>query len=429
MTDPRLMRIDRHSALLRERYTEYRHPSGLTVLVFPKHLTTTYACLSVHYGSVNDRFAKDGVQNPAGIAHFLEHKLFENEDGSDTCAAFAAMGAEANAYTTYNRTVYLFSTAEDYAAPLDELLRFVTHPHFTQASVEKERGIITEEIREYNDNPWDRCYQELLCALFRTAPVREQICGTPESIRRITPELLYRAHANFYRPDNMVLVVCGDVEDEQILAAVDKAFPNVAPSPAQLHFFPETEPHGVAKTRTVTRMQVSKPVFCIGIRDADVPRSPEERLRRDLSMNLLCETLFSRSGSFYNGLFEENIISPSFSSGYSSVDNAAFVCLSGEAEQPQIVEERLWNYLDEVKKKGIDSETLERCRRVMYADELRAYDSTEEIAGRLVAFARDGVQGFSCPEVLQSITKEEQEQLLHEVFRPQNTAYSVIEPL
>ncbi len=429
MTDRTTTRIEHQSALLRERYSEYRHPSGLTVLVFPKKLTTAYACLSVHYGSVNDRFARDAAPNPSGIAHFLEHKLFENEDGSDTCAAFAAMGAEANAYTTYNRTVYLFSTTEDYKAPLDELLRFVTHPHFTEASVKKEQGIITEEIREYNDNPWDRAYQELLSAIFRSDPVREPICGTPESIRKITPELLYRAHAHFYRPDNMVLVVCGDVEDEAILAAVDKAFPYAAPSPAQLHFTPPAEQGGVARTYTKMRMQVAKPLFCIGVRDAHLPSSPEKRLRRDLAMSLLCEILFSRSGSFYNELFEENIISPSFSSGYSSVDGAAFVCLSGEADRPKTVEERLWRYLDEVKQTGLDMDMTKRCRRVMYADELRAYDSTEEIAGRLVSFARDGVCGFSCPTLLQEITRDELEQLLHEVFKRENTAYSVIEPL
>lgn len=420
------------SELLRERYCFTRHRSGLPIYVFPKKLTTTFAYFAVRYGSTDNCFCI-GTENvpervPAGIAHFLEHKLFENEDGSDAFEQFAALGADANAYTTYDKTAYLFSCTENFEAALAELLRFVTHPHFTEASVKKEQGIITEEIREYDDRPWDRCFQNLLCAMYQENSVRENICGSAESIRKITPELLYRCYGAFYRPSNMALVVCGDVDLDTVLRIADEHLPKQNDE-EMIRRGRTNEPTEVAKAYVEQAMQVSKPLFSIGIKDPVLPSDPDTRLRRDLCINLLCEILFSRSGDFYNELFETGMITPSFAYGYSCTETFAFTCISGESDEPERVLALLKDYLAKIRAEGLDREVFERCRRVMYADELRAYDSTEEIASRLLAFVFDGTKLFSCPDVIQNITKEELEALLTSLFSDGLFSLSVINPL
>lgn len=426
-----MRRTECTSALLRERYFKIEHESGLEVYVFPKQLTTTYALLAARYGSMDDCFTADGecIRVPDGTAHFLEHKMFENEDGSDSFARFTALGADANAYTSYNRTAYLFSCTGQMEQPLEELLRFVTHPYFTAETVAKEQGIIAEEIRMYEDNPWERGFQNLLCALYRCHPVRKNICGSEASIAQITPELLYRCHAMFYRPSNLVLVVCGDVTEQQVTELAKRALRGCHRLEKPCRTRP-SEPESVCTPQIRTRMQVAKPIFHIGFKDVESGRkSPAERLRRDAAMTLLGETLFSRAGAFYNRLFESELITPSFSFGYSSLEDVAFFELAGESEHPEQVVRALTEELERVCREGICLEELERCRRVLYADEIRAYDSTEEIANRLLNFVLDGGELFSYPQLLQDVTVAQLRELLQTVFQKEHMAVSVVEPL
>ena len=425
-----MKRTEFSSHLLREKYFLVEHDSGLPIYVFPKKLTGIYALFATKYGSVDSTFLADGVEItvPDGIAHFLEHKLFENTDGSDSFSRFSALGADANAYTSYQRTAYLFSCTEHFEESLEELLTFVTNPYFTEQSVKKEQGIIAEEIRMYEDSPWDRCQRLLLCALYHEHPVRKNICGSPTSIRKITPELLYRCHRVFYDLSNMALVVCGDVTVEQVLSIADRVLPQKKVSHSVERILPE-EPPRVAKRSVECRMQVSKPLFSIGVKDPVIPSDPKDRLRRDAAMTLLDEILFSRSGELYNTLFEEGIITPSFFSGYSCTDSFAYHCVSGESDTPETVLERIKAYISEVIEKGIDKEVFERCRRVLYSDELRAYDSTEEIANRLLSFVFDDAEMFSYPELLQDITLTELEELLKDSFLNDYFAISIVYPL
>ena len=418
------------SALLHERYYRMEHTSGLPVYVFPKQLTTAYALFAVRYGSMDSAFYSpegDAVCVPDGIAHFLEHKLFENEDGSDSFAHFAALGADSNAYTSYDRTAYLFSTAEDFDGSLEELLRFVTHPHFTKASVKKEQGIIAEEIRMYEDSPWERCFRILLESLYQSCPVRVNICGSEESIVRITPKLLYDCYHTFYNPANMILAVCGNVSPEQVMEIVDRTLPDSF-LPKDVRRAEFEEPPYAIRAYAEEHMQVAKPIFNIGIKDPVVEVDAEARMRRDFCMALLDEILFSRAGEFYNDLFERGVITPSFGFGYSCSDRFAFHCLSGESDTPEAVLEALKGYIARVRREGIADEVFERCRRVMYADEICAYDSSEEIANRLLSFAMDGVDMFACPSLLQSITKDELEALLATAFDDACFSMAVILP-
>ena len=420
------------SDFLGERYLRLEHQSGLPIYVFPKKLTTTYAFFAVRYGSLDSEFYLPDCDRPVcvpdGIAHFLEHKMFENEDGSDSFARFAVCGADANAYTTYNRTAYLFSCTDHFEESLEELLRFVTHPHFTDASVQKEQGIIAEEIRMYEDNPWDQCLQKLLEAMYEKHPVRKNICGTVESIRRITPRLLYDCYRAFYHPANMALVICGDVSPEQVFSVVDATLPKDF-LPIDVKRVSVKESRGVVTSYIEARMQVSKPIFSIGVKDTVYGGTPAQRLRRDLAMTMLDEILFSRSGEFYNRLFEQGVITPTFGAGYSCAEDFAFHCISGESDTPEGVLAQLKDYLAQVQREGISEEAFERCRRVLYADEVRAYDSTEEIASRLLSFVFEDVEMFSCPELLQSITKAELEELLATSFDDDCFSLAVIRPM
>lgn len=419
------------SALLRERYFCMEHASGLPIYVFSKELTTSYALFAVNYGSMDSTFQRRGDDAPMcvpdGIAHFLEHKLFENEDGSDSFARFAAIGADANAYTSYDRTAYLFSTTEGFDDALEELLRFVTHPHFTDASVQKEQGIIAEEIRMYEDSPWERCFRILLESMYENCPVRINICGSEASIAKITPKLLYDCYRTFYNPANMILAVCGNVTPDEVMAVADRVLPKDF-LPASVERVPFEERASVVKAYAEDTMQVAKPIFSIGIKDRVIADDPKARMRRDFCMALLDEILFSRAGDFYNDLFERGVITPSFGFGYSCSDRFAFHCLSGESDTPEVVLSSLKAYLARVRREGISDEAFERCRRVMYSDEICAYDSSEEIANRLLSFAMDGLDMFSCPELLQSITKRELEELLATAFDDACFSMAVIRP-
>ena len=426
------MRTEFYSERLRERYVKIDHPSGLPVYVFPKPLTTTYAIFSARYGSVDTKFRRVGesewVDTPDGIAHFLEHKLFENADGSDSFERFSAYGADANAYTTCNRTSYLFSCTERFEESLEELLRFVTTPYFTKRSVKKEQGIIAEEIREYDDSPWERCFQNLMEGLYEKNPIRVNICGTEKSIGRITPEILQECYDAFYRLSNMALIVCGNVCEEDVLRIVDRVLPAESAGEPVERWIP-TESREAYRGRMETRMQVAKPVFSIGIKDVNVPADPAERMRRDAAQSLLEEILFSRSGRFYNDLFEEGLITPSYSYGYSIAEGFAFHAITGECDTPETVEARLWEYLNRVKREGIDREEFERCRRALYADEIRNYDSTEDIATALLTFVFDGVELFDYPNVIEALTLEELTPLLDEMIDRSAICLSVVYPL
>ena len=312
------------SPLLFEKYYSTRHESGLPIYVFPKKMSTAYALLAVRFGSV-DNVGDDGEElYPAGVAHFLEHKLFANVDGSDSFEHFSALGADANAYTAQNRTVYLFSCTDRFDESLAELLSFVTHPYFTPESVDKEQGIIAEEIRMCRDDPYDRCYRNMLAALYHKHPARVDICGSERSIARITAQTLYDAYGTYYTPENMALVVCGDVEPEQVLAVANRQLSHLTPKRPPRRFSVD-EPATVAKPVITAAGQVAKPIFAIGVKDTACPCDQQAAVRRDAAMEILGEMLFSDTGELYNRLLDEGLISPEFSAAY-TLTRGSHIC-------------------------------------------------------------------------------------------------------
>ena len=388
-------------------------------------MTSTYALLATDFGAVDHTLG--GEELPDGVAHFLEHKLLTNEEGSDAFEHFSALGADANAYTSHTRTVYLFSCTEHFNEALGELLHFVTHPFFTKETVKKEQGIIAEEIRMCRDNPYDRCYYNMLKGLYAHHPVKRDICGSISSIEKITPQLLYQVHEAYYQPSNMTLVVCGDVDPDTVYDIASKHIKETpkAPRPVRPTVFEDRHVH---HARVSGHGQVAKPIFSIGVKDTAFPEDPTERLRRDAGMAILCEMLFSGSGELYNSLFDEGLISPELSYDYALTEDFAFLQIAGEANDPDAVFTRIREYLAKKQQTGLSLEDFERCRRIEYAEYIKSFDSTEEIANTLLSFAMEGVDIFSYSEVLSGITLSFVEGLLREVFDPSCFTLSVIFP-
>ncbi len=419
-----------YSEALDERYYRLQHKSGLDIYVFPKNMSTTYALFSTKYGSIDNHFktAEGEFAVPDGIAHYLEHRMFTQDDGSDITDRFSMYGAYSNAYTSFTRTAYLFNCTEHFEESLSALLDFVTEPYFTEELVERERGIIIQEIKMGEDDPYDRCFFGLLGALYQKNSVRIDVAGSVESVKKITADMLNTCYRTFYTPNNMVLIVCGNVSPETVMAVADKSLPlrYVATEVERIY---EEEPLEIVTPLHEEHMtNVAKPIFSIGIKDVDFMGTAAERSKREAVMEVLCEVLFSHSGEFYNRLFEENIITAEFSCGYSITENFAFVSVSGETENPNLVLEEVKKYIRETKKNGLSKEDFERCRRVLYADYVKGFDSTDEIANSMLEYLFDGGDIFEHGEILKNVTLEEATALLENVFDENLFAMSVVYP-
>lgn len=417
------------SSLLGEQYYKINHDSGLRIFVFPKSLSTTYGIFSVNFGGNGIEYECGGekVTLPMGCAHFLEHKLFENEDGSNADDIFSSLGAYDNAYTSNERTAYLFYTTENAKEALSELLHFVTHPYFTKKTVKKEIGIIAEEIRGCLDDPYDRCYMNMLDAMYFENPVKNEICGSEASISKITPEVLYRCCKDFYTPANMVLTVCGNLSPEDVLAIADREI-GVEKRSFDVIFKSFNEPSEVKKSFVEKKMPVGKPLFCIGIKDTDIPSSPVDRYRKTEGMNILLHMMFSEAGEFYLEMLEKGIVSPGFDSGYSASPNSAYVMISGESDCPEVLLEKIKERIAFCRENGLDRSDFDREKKCVYASYISDFDSTEDIAFALTSYAYDGIDIFKHPEIIESISFEYVNGLLDSIFAEERFTLSVVSP-
>lgn len=415
---------------LGEHYTEILHASGMKIFVYPKKCSSVYAILQVGLGSMDAEYLDsqgNACTMPYGTAHYLEHKMFENADGVNSDLRFSALGAECNAFTSYDRTAYLFNTTANVGACLNELLRFVTHPYFTDESVERERGIIAEEIRGAADHPWERAYAQMVRAMYAHHTVRYEIAGSEQSIAHVTPSLLYDCTNTFYTPSNMSLAICGNVTPAQVLRAVNAQIPANYTPPAFTHKRFSEEPH-VQNTRAVSYMPVPKPVFYIGLKDTDISDDPAKRIHKDACMTLLFELIFSMSGKLCSDLYEQGHISYGMYYGYSINERVATGTAAGEAHDPEAVFAAVLAYIEKLKKEGIPKEDFERCRRVEYGNFIAEFDSPENIVNMLLSFADDGSEMLSYPDVMQSVTLDDVTYYLHRCFDVSNMCLSVVYP-
>ena len=397
-----------------EKYYFLKHKSGLDVYVFPKELGTAYAAFATKFGSVDNHFTCDGkdVVLPDGVAHFLEHKMFENSDGRDTFELYAKTGASANAYTSNNRTVYLFSAADNVYESLEILLGFVTDPYFTDETVAKEQGIIGQEIRMYDDNPDWQLYFGVLEGLYESNPVKIDIAGTTETIAEITPEILFDAYNTFYNLDNMVLVVSGNIDKEEIEKVCDKML-TYKKAPVTERIYPE-EKKGVNKEFVTRKMAVSMPMFTVGIKDNDCPVTGEKLGKKRAEYGILLDLIFSKSAPFYTRLMDEGLIDSGFSYSYEGHETFGYVEIGGCSEEPRRVYEEIKKEIEYYKKNGFEKEAFERVKRANYAHLLRMFNSTDDIANELVSACFDGLDILDYPAICACVTLEDVTRRLNE---------------
>ena len=339
-------------------------PNGLSVLVAVKPgFRKNAAFFATRYGGADRRFKVNGewIDTPAGVAHFLEHKMFDMPDGRNVLSDFAALGASPNAFTGTGHTAYYFTGSENFMENLRLLLTYVSTPYYTEESVAKEQGIIGQEICMGEDSPGYAGYFQLLSALYDHHPIRENIAGSVESIAQITPETLYHCHSVFYHPSNMVLCCVGDVDPEAVAAAAREILPDTpGEKPERDYGAPETLLP--ARMRAEKTMSVSAPQFLLGVK-LPYPASGAARARQKLLAELAGECLFGKSSAFFNDLYAGGLLNGDCTVEYDSSAGTAMLVLGAQGRDPDAVAEAVHAAVSGVALRGLDKEALERCRR------------------------------------------------------------------
>lgn len=427
------MRIERiYNERLDEEMLFATHPSGLKVYVFPKTgFSKYYAIYGTQYGSIDRTFVVPGDSNettvPDGIAHYLEHKLFEQEDGGNAFDQFAETGASSNAFTSFNLTAYLFSCTDRFYENLDILLGFVNHPYFTKENVQKEQGIIGQEIKMYDDDPGWRVFFNALHAMYHNNPVKIDIAGTVESIAQITPEVLYQCYRTFYNPSNMMLVMAGDVDIERAMAYVDKHLSANA-GLGEIKRPVVTEPAVRVQEFISQKLVVSRPLFQIGFKEIETGIRGRALLRKEIATNILLTALFGRSSAFYMSLYEEGLIDSSFGKETELEPQYGFTLLGGESPDPEQVYARVKEYLADVMRSGLPADAVARARKILIGANVRAFNSVEEMGNSFMRDLMNGIQPFDYAELVEEITEAELEERLRTHFDTQNSVLSVVKP-
>ncbi len=404
------------------------HKSGLTVYVLPKtEHSKSYAAFATNYGSIDYRFIipgeNDYTEIPDGVAHFLEHKLFEQPDGSNAFDSYSMTGASANAFTSFNSTVYLYSCTDKYYENLEILLDFVSNPYFTKENVDKEQGIIGQEIRMYDDDPGWRVFFNLLDCLYVNHPVKKDIAGTVESIAKIDKDLLYRCYNTFYNPTNMILFACGNVDCDKIAQLVDR-YVTANPNTEIKRFLPD-EPKVINKKYKEQKLSISTPLFQIGFKDTDVGYGGTKLLKKEIITSILLEILLGEGSDLYNKLYTDGLINDSFDVDFEAEISYGFSSLSGESTDPDKV---LDTILEAFSKVEFNEEEFERAKRVELARYLRMWNSVEGVSNTMVSDLFKGINIFEYSDIVKDITLDDVKLRFKEHFDEKNCAMSVIKP-
>lgn len=414
------------SAVLHEKYYEIDHKSGLKIFVMPKeHYSSAYAVIGTRYGSIDTKFKRsdrsDFVTVPEGIAHFLEHKLFESEE-LDAFTRYAETGASANAYTSFDKTCYLFQCTDRFEDSLRILLDFVTHPYFTKETVEKEQGIIGQEITMYYDVPgWMSTFNLLKC-LYKNHPVRIDIAGTVDSISHITDKLLYDCYDTFYNLNNMALAVVGNVDVDSVLAVCDEVLKKSADVKIERAF--EQEPREIVKSYEEYHLSVGMPVFSFGYKEEC--KTPMRTVKELIEMNVLLEVLAGETSPLYTSLFEKGLINSSFSKEYFVGNGYEAVIFDGESNNAAEVAQEIKAEVENLRTNGFSDERFEAARRSLYGKEIMSYNDIDDVANSMIASCFGGFGVFDALEIYKSVQKSDIEKLLDEKLNEQYSALSIV---
>lgn len=402
-------------------------PSGLTVLVRPMPgYSSTHVIFATRFGSIDRDFCMNGrkVHLPAGVAHFLEHKMFEDEEG-DAFAKYAKTGANANAFTSFDRTCYLFTATQQLDESLDVLLGMVTTPYFTEQTIAKEQGIIGQEIKMYEDNPDWRLVTGLLECLYHENPIRSDIAGTVESIAQITPGMLYDCCKAFYAPGNMVLAAAGDTTMEQILAACERHGLMEPRAEERVQRLWTREPLTLAATEKILTMPVAKPCFGLGFKEEPIP---EGNLRTEALYDLICSCIVGGMSPLYRRLYDEGLVNPGFGGEVLRVDGCCCILFSGESDVPDTVRQLLLEEIARIRAQGVDREIFTLCKNQKYGQLIENLESVEDSASQMADFALSGQTVAQQITMLAVLTAEDADAALQHILCTDRMATMYIRP-
>ena len=411
-----------------ERVFSARLDNGLTVYVDVKpDFQKSYAFFATDYGGMDMKFQLDGQwhDTPAGVAHFLEHKTFDTKDGN-ALQDLAANGASPNAFTSSAITGYYFESTEKFYENLKILLSFVSQPYYTQESVDKEQGIIGQEIRMIEDDPENQVYYAMLEGLYAHHPIRTSVAGTIESISHITADTLNLCHSAFYNPGNMVLCVAGNVDPEKVLDMAREILPKEGKGSILRDYGPD-EPAAAARSRTELKMEVSTPIFQLGWKMDPAPKG-EEQFRQKLIAELACEALLGNSSPLYVRLYRDGLINSSFSYGFDGYPSCAYAMAGGESTDPDAVAAAIADEAARIGREGVDAALFARLKKGLYGAKVRSLNSFENICVGMAQAYFAGYDMLRFPEVFEGISQADVEACIRTCFTPERAALAVVQP-
>ena len=403
--------------------------NGLQVIIIPKkEIQKKYIIWATKFGSIDNTFIDsttgEKVVIPDGVAHFLEHKMFEQKTGVDSLYVLMALGLDANAYTTNDHTAYLFECTDHFYEGLDELMDYVQNPYFTDQNVEKEKGIIGQEIGMYDDDPGWQLYINAMDCLYEKNPIKVDTAGTVETISGINPEMLYKCYNTFYHPSNMVLTVVGDFEPEAILAEIKKRLKDNEARGEITRIYPE-EKLEINKKYVEKEMEVSLPLFMIGFKD-NIKDKYNEVVKRHIAIEIILNMLIGKSSNLYNELYKEGYLLSQPDLEYEFGNEYSHVLIGGQSKNPQKVYEKIAEKIQEMKNNDINVREFERIKKKIYGDYAVEYNNVADI-GRM--FASDyikGINSFEYMDKFEEIDAEYAKQVLNEIFTEDKMIMSVI---
>lgn len=422
------MQIIENSYVKEKLYTE-KLENGLNIMIIPKKgIRKKYVMWGTHYGSLDNKFIvpgeKDVTEVPDGVAHYLEHKMFEQESGINSLDTLTALGVNANAYTTTNHTVYLFEATDNFYPALDELMDYVQNPYFTDENVEKEKGIIGQEIRMYDDYPDWAVYMNALKSMYKNHPIKIDIAGTVESIAKIDKEVLYKCYNTFYNPSNMVMCFCGDFEPEELIKEIKKRLIEKQKQ-GEIKRISEEEPEEIVEKKIEKAMEVSMPLFVIGIKDK-APEKTADLVKKHIAIEILLNMIIGKSSKLYKTLYEEELLNSEPFLDYEFDSSYAHIAITGSSPNPEKVLEKIEEEIERLKKEGLDKDHFDRIRNMLYGTAVKEFNNVSDIARMFITDYFKGINSFDYLENYKQVTPEFALEILKDVFLREKTVISIV---
>lgn len=422
------MRIIENKTVKEKAYFE-ELDNGLKIIIIPKENTNKkMAIIGTKFGSIDNHFIEpktnEEVTIPDGVAHFLEHKMFEQADGTNSLDTLTAIGAEANAYTTNDHTAYYFETIDNFEPAFKELLNYVFHPYYTDKNVEKEKGIIAQEIKMYDDDPISKVFLNALQCMYNICPVRIDVAGTVESINKITKDILYNCYNTFYHPSNMVLAVCGNFTPEYVLDLIKNNMEHFKIQEKIERIYP-VEKEEVVKQKKEEEMEVSIPVFVIGIKD----RVEEiDIIKKELILNIILNCIFDENSELFKELYEEGLIITEPDLEYEYSDIYSHMMIFSSSKDPEKVFEKFKENVRKLIKDGISEQVFNRTKNKIYGRLVTSYNSSAQIARIFMRDYLNNIITFDYIEKWKEINLNDVNEMLRDKFKDEKMVLSVIKP-